>query len=79
MLLSGCFVLHQSFTVNDGSTASYEMNLESNGEISDDARTATRELPLSVALAEQEVYEFRAVASYSVPWYQKALNWLRFW
>lgn len=53
--------------------------IESSGEVSDDGRTATWELPLSVALAEQEIYEFRAVASYAVPWYQKALNWLRFW
>lgn len=53
--------------------------IESSGEISDDGRTATWELPLSVAFAEPDVYEFRAVASYAVPWYQKALNWLRFW
>lgn len=53
--------------------------IESSGEISSDGRTTTWELPLSVAFAEQDVYEFRAVASYAVPWYQKTLNWFRFW
>lgn len=53
--------------------------IESNGEISEDGRTVTWELPLSVAFAEQETYEFRAVASYAVPWYRSILHNLKFW
>jgi len=53
--------------------------IESNGEISEDGTTATWELPLSVAFAEQERYEFRTVASYAVPWYQSILHTLKFW
>jgi len=53
--------------------------IESNGEISEDGKTATWELPLSLAISEKGTYEFRTVADYHTPWYQGVLTWLKFW